>query len=284
LTLSGPESENGLAMSTLVLLLFLLQAADPSAYQIGPDDLIHVTVIGQAEMTGDFPVDREGMLVFPILGKVKASGLAAGELERKLTTLLADGYVKRPQVSVSVRDYRSQKVFVTGQVGRPGAYALRADRTVRAVLGDAGNLASDAGHEVVVIRPHHPSPDAPADATPVSDPATVPDAEVFRISVRDIQAATVASEFVLQAGDTVNVPRAALVFVNGHVARQGSYRFEEGLTVLQAITLAGGLTERGSNKRIKLVRTVDGKPAEIKAKLTDALEPGDTILVPERFF
>jgi polysaccharide export outer membrane protein len=271
-----------MTMSTLAVLLFFLQVSDPSAYQIGAEDLIHVTVIGQAEMTGDFPVDREGMLVFPVLGKVKASGLAAAELERKLTTLLADGYVKRPQVSVSVREYRSQKVFVTGQVGRPGAYALRADRTVRAVLGEAGNLAGDAGHEVIVIRPRHPAPDA--DAAQPADPAAPPDAEVFHISVRDIQAATPASEFVVQAGDTVNVPRAALVFVNGHVARQGSYRFEEGLTVLQAITLAGGLTERGSNKRIKLVRTVGGKPSEIKAKLTDALEPGDTILVPERFF
>jgi polysaccharide export outer membrane protein len=272
-------------MGALVLALLLWQGTLVSSYAIGPDDLIHVTVIGQADLTGDFPVDREGMLVFPVLGKIKASGLAAAELERKLTTLLADGYVKRPQVSVTVREYRSQKVFVTGQVARPGTYALRADRTVRAVLGDAGNLTAEAGHEVVVIRPRQPGVELPPlDADQMAAPEAIPDAEVFRIALRDIQSATPAGDFMLRAGDTVSVPKAALVFINGHVARQGSYRYEEGLTVLQAITLAGGLTERGSNKRIKVLRTVDGRASEVKAKLTDPVLPGDTIVVPERFF
>src|SRR5688572_28479391 len=112
----------------LLIAAFLLLQSDGGNYSIGPDDVVNVVVIGQKEMTGEFPVDRDGMLVFPVLGKVKAAGLSAPELERKITTLLSDGILRRPQVSVAVREFRSQKVFVTGAVGRPGTYAVKADR------------------------------------------------------------------------------------------------------------------------------------------------------------
>ena len=274
------------ALHFLFAALLLFQS-DADGYAIGAEDLINVVVVGQKEMTGEFPVDRDGMLVFPVLGKVKAAGLTAPELERKITTLLADGILRRPQVSVTVREFRSQKVFVTGEVARPGTYAVKADRSLRAVLGDAGNLTAEAGHEVVVIRPIRPSAEPVVmdlDALVRQEDTAPPEAEIFRVAVRDLQSGSSAGDFTLQAGDTINVPRAALVYVNGHVAKQGSYRYEEGLTVLQAITLAGGLTERGSNKRIKIIRVVDGEAEEIKVKLTDPVLPGDTIMSPERFF
>jgi polysaccharide biosynthesis/export protein len=273
-------------LKLLLSALLLFQPADPGGYTIGPDDVLNVVVVGQKDMTGEFPVDRDGMLIFPVLGKVQVAGLSAPELERKLTTLLGDGYLRRPQVSVALREFRSQRVFVTGEVARPGTYAIKADRSLRSVLGDAGNLTASAGHEIVVIRPIAPA----AEATVldlddlVASPEKAAEAEIFRVLVRDLQSGAAAGDFNLRAGDTINVPRAAQVYVNGHVAKQGSYRYEEGLTVLHALTLAGGLTERGSNKRIKIVRVVDGKPQELKAKLTDPVLPGDTIMVPERFF
>src|SRR4029453_2238725 len=105
------------------------------------------------QMTGDFPVDPEGMVNFPILGKIKASQHTTLELERKVTTLLADGILRRPQVTVSVAEYGSQRVFVTGEIQRPGRYPLKADRSLLTLLGDIGALSSDVGHEVIVIRP-----------------------------------------------------------------------------------------------------------------------------------
>ena len=89
----------------------------------------------------------------PILGKVKAAEHTTQELERKLTTLLADGYLKRPQVTVTVAEFGSQKVFVTGEVQRPGQYALKADRTLLVLLSDIGPLSPNAGHEVLIVRP-----------------------------------------------------------------------------------------------------------------------------------
>jgi polysaccharide export outer membrane protein len=88
----------------------------------------------------------------------------------------------------------------------------------------------------------------------------------------------------LQDGDTINVPKAQSVFVTGQVKSSGAYAVERGTTVLQVVSLAGGLTDRGADGRIRILRTVNGKKVELKAKLTDIVEPGDTIVVPERYF
>jgi len=294
------------------------QGTRPGDYEIGPGDILKVIVIGQAEMTGNFAVDPQGMMNFPILGKIKASQHTTLELERKITTLLADGILRRPQVTVSVAEYGSQRVFVTGEVQRPGRYPLKADRTLLALLGDVGALGPNVGHEVIVVRPPAAtgpalppgtteppeSPSAPAgeakgagsqegeSATPAATPSAgipglpfvAPGSEVFRISLLELQSGNPERNIELKAGDTVYFPRAAQVYVMGSVARPGPYRFQEGLTVLQALTLAGGVTERGSQGRTKVIRIVDGKKVEKKVKATDLVLPEDTLVVPERFF
>jgi polysaccharide export outer membrane protein len=295
----------------------LCPAAD---YEIGPGDVLKVVVLGQAEMTGSFTVDSEGMVGFSILGKVKASANSTLELERKLTILLADGILRRPQVTVTVAEYGSQKVFVTGEVQRPGQYPLKADRTLLALLGDVGGLGPNVGHEVIVVRPPGGAPTATGPAVPLSlteepgaapvaekppgesppgatpaEPGTpesgipglsfvAPGSEVFRISLLELQSGNPEKNIPLRAGDTVYFPKAAQVYLMGSVARPGPYRYQEGMTVLQALTLAGGATERGSAGRTKVVRIVNGKKVEKKVKATELVLPEDTLVVPERFF
>lgn len=314
---------SGLLRCALVALLAALplsaaRAAD--TYEIGPGDSLKVAVVGQAEMTGSFAVDPEGMLNFPILGKIKAAELTTSELERKLTTLLADGYLRRPQVTVIVGEFGSQKVFVTGEIPRPGQYALKRDRSLLALLGDVGALGSNVGHEVIVVRPPalapaptptptpEPDPllpderaeDDPTTSTTTTQPAApeptptpeailglpfvAPGSQVFRISLLELQSGNPEKNIALQAGDTVYFPKASQVYVMGNVARPGPYRFQEGMTVLQALTLAGGATDRGSSGRTKVVRIEKGKKVERKVKATDVVQPEDTLVVPERFF
>jgi polysaccharide export outer membrane protein len=301
-------------------VLALLAAAAlvrPGEYEIGPGDVVRVVVLGQADMTGTFTVDGEGLINFPILGKIKASEHTTLELERKLTTLLADGYLKRPQVTVTVAEYASQKVFVTGEVQRPGPYPLKADRSLLALMSDIGPLGPNAGHEVIIVRPPLPGgtaatgapPDTPATEPPAGGPAegetapatptppaappggtiaglpfAVPGAEVVHISLLELQSGNPEKNLLLRAGDTVYFPKAAQVYVMGSVARPGPYRFQEGMTVMQALTLAGGATERGSAGRTRVIRIVGGKKVEKKAKSTDLVLPEDTLVVPERFF
>jgi len=317
----------GWARWALAGLAALVAAAATADYEIGPGDVLKVVVLGQAEMSGSFVVDPEGMLSFPVLGKIKASQHSTLELERKLTTLLAEGILKRPQVTVMVAEYGSQKVFVAGEVQRPGQYALKADRSLLALLGELGPLGPNSGHEVIVVRPPPSAPAADpaggplslgvampddadlfpaeaqaakeraadpkaasADATP--PPATgipglpfvAPGSEVFRISLLELQSGNPEKNIALNAGDTVYFPRAAQVYVMGSVTRPGPCRFQEGLTVLQALTLAGGATARGSAGRTKVIRIVNGKKVERKVKATELVLPEDTLVVPERFF
>jgi len=115
-------------------------------------------------------------------------------------------------------------------------------------------------------------------------PFVAPGSEVFRVSLLELQSGNPERNIALKAGDTVFFPRAAQVYVMGSVSRPGPYRFQEGMTVMQALTLAGGATERGSSGRTRLVRIVNGKKVEQKAKATDLVQPEDTLVVPERFF
>jgi protein involved in polysaccharide export with SLBB domain len=213
-------------------------------------------------------------------------------------------------------------VFVTGEVQRPGRYPLKADRTLLALLGDVGALGPNVGHEVIVVRPPAAStaasgPAVPLNMTGAPEPATTPahagsateaptgesepapaptppgipglpfvapGSEVFRISLLELQSGNPERNLTLEAGDTVYFPKASQVYVMGSVSRPGPYRFQEGMTVLQALTLAGGVTERGSQGRTKVVRIVDGKKVEKKVRATDLVLPDDTLVVPERFF
>lgn len=309
------------AMATLMLALLVRAAASQDVYEIGPADVLKIVVLGQDQMSGEFTVDRLGMIQFPFLGSMKASGLSPRDLERKLVTLLSDGYLKRPQVSVVVKESNSQRLYVTGEVKKPGAYGLRGDRSLRGLLAEIGELTTEAGHEIVVIRPPKldaapapstsPSPpeadstgedsesaskDAEANPepeptptplpTPTPDPSlpgAVPGSEIFRLSLREVRSGHPEKDFQVEPGDTIYVPGAAQVYVTGFVARPGAIRFEEGMTVYKAISLAGGVGERGSSKA-KVVRIVEGKRKELRVKPTDLLLPEDTIVVPERFF
>ena len=131
-----------------------------------------------------------------------------------------------------------------------------------------------ASREALVVRA----------ARQVRDKADATEAEIIRIDLTDLQAGNIALNITLQDGDTVNVPKAQSVFVTGQVKLPGAYAVERGTTVLQVLSLAGGLADRGADNRIKIQRMVKGKLKEIKAKLTDVVEPGDTVIVPEKFF
>jgi polysaccharide export outer membrane protein len=273
-------------------LVALAVMSSAEEYDIGPQDVLRIAVLGQPEMSGEFSVDQAGMVEFPFLGTIKASEMRPKEFEKKLTTLLADGYLKRPQVAVTVKEYRSQRVYVTGEVSRAGPYALRSDRKLLSLLADLGPLGTNVGHEVVVTRPPKPEPlpllfeIPPDDALQTGDilPKPVPADEVFRKHLRDLQLGKPEADLVLEPGDTVFFPKASSVYLAGHVARPGAYRYEEGMTVMQALNQAGGATERGAVGRVKLVRFVDGKRVEMKANPLDVVQPEDTIVVPERFF
>jgi polysaccharide export outer membrane protein len=292
----------------LVALAGVAVAAD---YEVGPGDKVRIEVAGRPEMTDTFEVDSEGMINYWEVGRVKASGYTPQSLAGKLTTLLVEGrFMRRPQVRVTVAEYGSQKVYVAGEVQRQGYYALKADRSLRGFMSEVPFTAG-AGHEVIVIRPgtgvdraaarpeevaaseeaEAEKDDAAVDEAEEPAPIEIlglppidPSNEVIRVNLLELQVGAADTDILLQSGDTIFVPRAAQIYVTGAVARPGVLRYEPGMTVLQALTLAGGVTPRGSEGRTKVIRIEDGRKIERKVKPTDVLQPEDRLEVPERFF
>jgi polysaccharide export outer membrane protein len=249
-------------------------------YVIGSQDVLAITVWDQADLSGKFTVEADGSFTFPLIGRVMAGGLTLRDLEGLLRKRLADGYFKNPQVSVSIEQYRSQRIFVIGEVRSPGAYPLTGDMTLIEALARAGSTTMEAGGEAVIVRP----PAGKTASAPVL-PNQEGVSEVVRVKIGDLQGGQLSQNIALQDGDTIFVPRAETIYVFGQVKSPGAYPLKtKDTTVLQALSLAGGVTDRGSTSRIKIVRLVDGKKTELKAKLGDPVMPGDTIIVQERFF
>ena len=250
------------------------------SYVIGPQDVLLVTVWDQPDLSGKFTVETDGSFTFPLIGRLAASGLTLRDLEAELRKRLADGYFKAPQVSVAVEQYRSQRIFVIGEVRSPGAYQLTGDMTLIEALARAGSTTTEAAGEAVISRP----PAGKAATAPVL-PNPDEGVEVIRVNVRDLQSGQLSQNVALRDGDTIYVPRAETIYVFGQVRSPGAYPLRTmDTTVLQALSLAGGITDRGSTSRIKIVRLVNGQKKELNAKVGDPVKPGDTIIVRERFF
>jgi polysaccharide export outer membrane protein len=277
-------------MKKLLICLVLICSADlqvgPSwnarlfaqtDYLVGPQDVLTITVFGEPEYSGKFTIEQDGSFTFPQIGRVKAGGMTLRALEQELKKQLADGFLRNPQVAVAIENYRSQRILVLGEVRSPGEYQLAGEMTLLAALVRAGSTTPSAGREVLIVR-------APKRGSKADEAAEPREPEIVRIDLADLMAGNAGLNVRLLDGDTVNVPKAQSVFVSGEVKTSGAYAVEPSMTVLQVLTLAGGLSDRGADGRIKILRTIDGKQKELKAKLTDIVQPGDTIVVPPRFF
>lgn len=253
-------------------------------YLIGADDVLKVTVYGHEDLTQTVVVQVDGTFTFPLVSRVQAAGLTPRELERKIATLLAEGFVRDPKVTVVIQEYKSQTVYVVGEVMRPGTYPLSGSRSIVEILAKAGPTTANAGYTVVVVRPAEgqEGPVLPTDLE--EEPDQRRKAEVLTINLRDIQTGDLRKNIVLRKNDTIFVPQAPRVYLSGEVRLPGAYPFPPGTTVRQAISLAGGLTENGSGSRIRVVRAQDGRPKEMKIKLDEPVEAGDTILVKSKLF
>ncbi|MDP1569817.1 MAG: polysaccharide biosynthesis/export family protein [Vicinamibacterales bacterium] len=246
-------------------------------YKLGSQDLIRVTVYDEAALSGQFRIDADGSISYPILGRVEVGGMTVREVEARLTELLQDGYVRRPQVSVGIEQYRSRSIFIMGEVRSPGKYPLAGEVTLLEVLALAGSFTPTASSEIIVLRPQDPAR-TETPAMPDDEAA----AEILRVNRDDLQAGRLASNLILQDGDTIFVPVVERFYITGHVRTPGTYVLEKGMTVQQAIAVAGGLTERGSNRRIKVRRQIKGEFQELSIQLTDPVLPGDTIMIAQR--
>jgi len=254
-------------------------ATDPvrTSYTLGPSDVVVVNVLGQTSLSGRYQIGGDGAFEFPLIGRVVASGKDLDALERELVERLAKGYLRKPQISVSIAEYGSQRVFIVGEVRVPGVIPITGQLTLLGAIAKAGGLADTAGGDLMLVRPVDGA-QAAGPSLPNQPRVTI----VLKASARDFRNGTLARNDMLLAGDTIFVPRAQTFQVLGQVHHPGSFTFETGMTVLRALSLAGGATELGAVNRLKILRTTGGSQGEVRARYQDQLEPGDTLFIPTR--
>jgi polysaccharide export outer membrane protein len=269
-------------MLIFVSLLLLWQSpGSPLAaeYIVGPQDRLAITVFDEPTLTKTVTVDGDGSFEFPLIGRVTAGGMSVRQIAADLKKRLGppNGFLVNPQVNIEVETYRSQVGYVNGQVWIPGAVPLKGAMTIMDVLAQAGSPTPEAGSYVEVYRkPVGQSVDGPI------DPSKAP-APPLRVAMEDLRNGR-AQKILLGDGDTLNVPKAQTFIVNGFVRTPNTYVLDGEITVQKALAMAGGVTERGAQSRTRIQRMVDGKLVEIRAKMTDLVQPNDTLVVPQRFF
>jgi polysaccharide export outer membrane protein len=242
-------------------------SAEPGGeYQLGAGDLLRINVFGYPDMSADVRVDEAGSITYAYVGQLKVGGHSARDVETLVAQKLVNGgFIRSPQVSVLVADYRSQRVSVMGQVARPGPYPLRKASSVIDLLAEAGGVINPtAADEATLLR---------TDGSKIS------------IDLYELFNGNPSQNIPVIAGDTIYVPKAAQFYIYGEVQRPGTYRLERNMTVSQAISTGGGLTPRGTERRATVKRRdARGKEVKVSVKGADLLQPDDVLLVKESFF
>ncbi len=284
-------------MITALLTLLLFWGQDPAApaaappptaaqlagddYLVGPQDVLSLAVFNDDTLSRPaLVVDSDGTVDCPYVGRQKVSGMTTRQIEEMLRGLLGlrrdatgkvvGGYLTNPNLNVSVKDFRSQRVNVMGAVRNPGYVELQGDPTLTRALSQAGYPTPESGSYVQIT---HEDDSAP----------TGPDSRQERIPRQDIENGR-SSRIRLRPGDSVFVPPADKFFISGEVRTVGQLVLSQETTVQQAIIMAGGVTDRANKNRVRIRRLVDGRIVDIKAKDSTVVLPGDTITVGRRIF
>lgn len=249
-----------------------------SSYRIGAGDVLKVEAYMHDEISGSFAVESSGDISYPLLGRVQVAGLATSEAAELLERLLEKDYYVDVQLQVEVEEYRSQPVTVLGEVARPGTYYLEGRTSLHAILAEAGGIKSSAGSIVELRRP-----------TLSSDNA---EASVRVFSTESVRSGASGRDVYLAPGDVVSVSAKQRYFITGEIAKPGQYDLAPGMTLMQAISQAGGQGKFAS-QTVEVHRGGDGEKVIMTFDLADirkgretdpVIKAGDVLIVRRRFF
>jgi polysaccharide export outer membrane protein len=277
------EMNERILMSTLAA-----SKATSGDYKIGAEDLLEIAVFEVEKLNKTVRVSARGDISLPLLGILRVKGLTTTELEKRITDLLADKYIKEPYVTVFIKEYRNQRISVIGMVEKPGIFEVAGQKTVLGMLAMAGGLKEDAGRLLFLLRaPSNEDNQKETSASAQQPPLTL---------VIDLDEMLIKGDLTLNvptfSGDVINVPASGKVFVGGDVQRPGGFPLKgKSLTVTQAIALAEGLKPEADGSDIKIFRlsgkgnqkeTIDVNYYDIvEAKAVDPyLKENDILIVP----
>ncbi len=237
---------------------------------LGNGDSIRITVFQNPDLTTETRISELGTITFPLIGEIALAGLTRSDAEARIAQRLVDGkFVLKPQVNVNLIQVRSRQVSVLGQVSRPGRYPLDdISSNLTDILALAGGISPTGDDNVTVMVTRNGKTTKLAIDVPA----------MYRMG-------DMSKDLQLENGDMIFVQRAPVFYIYGEVQHAGSYRLEPTMTIMQALSVGGGLTPRGTERGLKVGRYApDGTFRTIEAHLTDLLEPNDVIYVKEGLF
>jgi len=248
-----------------------VSAAMAQDYALGPGDVISINVYDFPDLTMEARLSATGTVSYPLIGRIKLSGGTTTAAEDQISKKLkGGGFLTNPNVRVEVVEYGSKVVSVLGEVGLPGKYPLQRTSSVIDVIALAGGITELGGTEVILLRKSKGAAKQPPQ----------------RFDLRQAYGSgDLTGNYEVVDGDVIVVPRAPVVYVYGAVNAPGAYRLEPQMTVVQALSLGGGLSEFGTDSGIRVERrNGSGGVQDLEVSLNDALQPNDVIYVRESVF
>jgi polysaccharide export outer membrane protein len=237
---------------------------------LGEGDTVRITVFQNPDLTTETRISERGTITFPLIGEVAIAKLTPAGAEARIAEQLRVGkFLLKPQVSLNVVRVRSRQVSVLGQVARPGRYALDdTSSNLTDILALAGGISPNGDDNVTVMVRRN----GKTARLEINVPSMYRTGDLSR-------------NLQLESDDTVFVQRAPVFYIYGEVQRAGTYRLEPGMTVMQALSVGGGVTLRGTDRGLKIHRrTLEGGVQKLDAVLADVMQPDDVIYVRESLF
>jgi polysaccharide biosynthesis/export protein len=237
---------------------------------LGAGDTIRITVFQNADLTLETRITELGEISFPLIGTVKLAGLSVTGAQEHIAKRLQTGkFVNNPQVNIALMQVRSAQVSVLGQVSRPGRYPIEAANTkLSEIIAVAGGVLP-AGADIISLS-------GTRDGKPVKLDINLP---------AILQAGRTDLDIAVANGDILFVDRAPTFYIYGEVQRPGNQRLEPGMTVMQALALSGGLTQRGTERGMRIHRRdAQGVVRILELKMNDPVQRDDVIYVKESVF
>ncbi|ALK96332.1 sugar transporter [Massilia sp. WF1] len=252
--------------ATLALAAGFTSAAE---VVLGPGDVVKASVYGSPDLATETRVSEAGSMTFPLLGEVQVGGLTTQQAEKKIGGLLEKGgYLKKAQVNLLITTLASQQVSVLGQVNRPGRYPVEGKRKVLDLLAIAGGVNADGSDMVSLVRTRNGQTTR----------------ETIDI-VDMVRKGELNRDYEVAGGDIIFVERAPRAYITGEVNRPGPFRVERAMTVQQAVSAGGGLTQRGTQRGLRVTRKdANGVAHTIDVKNDDLVQMDDVITVKESWF
>lgn len=261
----------GTIAGALMAAAALLAAAQerPLDYRLGSGDHVRIQVFQNPELTVETRVSESGAINYPLIGEVVVGGLTIGDAEQTIAKRLAAGnYIERPQVNIVLLANRGNQVSVLGHVNRPGRFPLETFNTRLSEMLAIGGGIAVGGADVAIIT-------GTRDGKPFRREVDI--AGMFLDKHMD-------QDFIVAGGDVIYVHRMPMFYIYGEVQRPGSYRVERGMTIRQALAQAGGPTNRGTERGIRIYRRQGDKVEPVSPELGDRLYPDDVLHVRETVF